>query len=309
MIIERAPAFLFNDARPSPTRLGRDGRKLAWVNKGMERFAEVMKAGFIQYELASRSGFLQGLDARLKIVFLLSFAVIISLKKTILAEVVIGIFLFALAAVSRLDLVKHYKKVLFLGFFFGFFITLPSALNFVSTGRVVVPLIHFSQPHDFWVYRVPRVLGFTEEGLRGVAMLTLRVMNSLAASFLVISTTPFFEFIKALKVMRVPDAFLMTLSLSYKYIFLFCETVYDMHLAKKARLVGPEAGTETRRWMAGRMAFMFRKSQHRCEEVLKAMRQRGPAGSISLHGYRVFTRRDWLMGFALLATEIILLLI
>ncbi len=279
------------------------------INKGIERFAEVMKAGFIQYELASRKGLFQSLDARLKIIFLLAFAVIISVKKTILAEIVIGVFLFALAAVSRLDLWKHYRKVFLLGFVFGFLVTLPSALNIVSTGKVVVPLMHFSRSYEFWAYRVPRVLGFTEEGLLGVAMLTLRVMNSLAASFLVISTTPFLEFIKALKVMRVPDAFLMTLSLSYKYIFLFCETVYDMHLAKKARLVGPETGTETRRWMAGRIAFMFRKSQYRCEEVLKAMRQRGSLSTVSLHGYGVLTKRDWLMGSVLFGTGVFLLLI
>jgi cobalt/nickel transport system permease protein len=97
--------------------------------------------------------------------------------------------------------------------------------------------------------------------------------------------------------------------LAYKYIFIFAFTVYDMYLAKKSRLVGPESSAHTRRWIAGRMAFLFNKSQHRCEEVFKAMQQRGFSGSISLRRYRVFTGRDWIVGSLLLCAGIVLLFI
>jgi energy-coupling factor transporter transmembrane protein EcfT len=137
----------------------------------------------------------------------------------------------------------------------------------------------------------------------------LRVINSRAAAFLVISTTPFAEVIKALKVMKVPDVFLITITLAYKYIFIFALTVYDMHLAKKSRLVGSENNANTRRWIAGRMAFLFNKSQHRCEEVFRAMQQRGFSGSISLRECRAITKRDWIVGSLLLCTGVFLLLI
>jgi cobalt/nickel transport system permease protein len=309
MTTNEIPSFLLDKSNSSKAPDSGEKRKRAIVNKGIERFAEVMKTGFIQWELASQNGFFQNLDARLKISFLILFAVVISLKSSLLVQVAIGIFLLGLAAISRLDLVKHYRKVLALGFIFGFLVALPSALNIVSGGPAAYPILHLSKPHQFWIYHIPQVIGFTREGIQGVSLLTLRVINSLATAFLVISTTPFAEVIKALKVMRVPDIFLITITLAYKYIFIFAVTIYDMHLAKKSRLIVPESSAHTRRWIAGRMAFLFNKSQHRCDEVFKAMQQRGFSGSISLRGYGAFTQRDWLVGSLLLCAGIILLFI
>jgi cobalt/nickel transport system permease protein len=308
MMRTQLPSFVLNDTRPEPHVPAKCGASLAVINKGIERFGEVMKTGFMQYELASRKGLLQDLDARLKVFFLLLFAIIISFKATILSQALIGIFLLLLAASSRLHLWRHYRKILLLAFVFGFLMAIPSALNIVSSGEVVFPLFQLSSPYDFWHYQIPQVVGFTGEGLLAVSLLTLRVMNSLAVSFLVISTTPFLEFVKALKIVRVPDAFLMTIALSYKYIFIFAQTIHDMHLAKKSRLVGRELQTDTRRWMAGRMAFMFRKSQYRCEEIFKAMQQRGFSGAISLCGSRSITKKDWLTGSMLLGAGVFLLL-
>lgn len=303
------PGFLLDESNSSKTPKPGEKRKRLMIDKGIERFAEVMKTGFIQWELASQTGLFQNLDARLKIAFLILFAVIISLKNSLLVQVGIGVFLLVIAALSRLDLVKHYKKVLALGFLFGFLVALPSALNVVSGGQAAYPILHLSRPHQLWIYHIPQVIGFTSEGIYGVSLLTLRVINSLATAFLVISTTPFAEVIKALKVMRVPDVFLITITLAYKYIFIFAVTIYDMHLAKKSRLIVPESGAHTRRWIAGRMAFLFNKSQHRCEEVFKAMQQRGFSGSISLRGYRAFTQGDWVAGVLLFSAAAILLLI
>jgi cobalt ECF transporter T component CbiQ len=308
MATAKIPSFLLEHSLAARIDDGA-GARLSIINKGIEKFATVMNAGFIQYELAGRRGFLQDLDARVKIFFLLFFAVLISLKNTFAAELLIAAFLLLLAMASRLNLATHYKKVIFLGFAFGFLISIPSALNLVSKGTVILPLIHLSQSHQFWIYRIPEVIGFTREGLLGVAMLTMRVMNSLAVSFLVIYTTPFLELVRALKVMRVPDIFLMTFALAYRYIFIFAETIHDMHLAKKARQIGSEKDMDTRRWLAGRMAFMFRKSQHRCEEIFKAMQQRSSSGSISLQGRGPMTRKDWIKGFLLLSAGIILLTI
>jgi energy-coupling factor transporter transmembrane protein EcfT len=123
-------------------------------------------------------------------------------------------------------------------------------------------------------------------------MLSLRVMNSLSITFLVFATTPFMEIIKALKVFRVPDIFLLTITLAYKYIFLFTATVHDMHLAKMSRLAGPERDAVTRSWVAGRIAFLFHKSQQRCEEVSRAMMARGMSGDMKLRHMPPWKRRD-----------------
>ena len=174
-------------------------------------------------------------------------------------EVAIGVFIFILATLSRLDLITFYGRVFFFGFIFGFLIALPSCLNIITKGEIIIPIVHLSKTYHFWIYEVPETIGITRQGLEGVGQLTLRVINSLSLSFLVIHTTPFPEIIRALKSLRVPDPFLMIITLSYKYIFIFAKIIEDIHLAKKSRIVEANAA-ETRNWVAGRMAFLLQKN-------------------------------------------------
>ncbi len=306
---EKIPEFLLARGNPA-TRQPRPLRRgSSFINKAIERIAEVMKSGIINWELSSRDGLLQRLDARVKILFLVFFIIIVSIKKTAFPEFMIALFTLSLCLASRLNLVSHYRRILLLSFVFGFLIALPSAFNVFAGGTIIIPIMHLAHPYDFWIYHIPAEIGITEEGLSGLSMLTLRVLNSLALSFLVFSTTPFPEIMKALKVFRVPDAFLMTIALSYKYIFIFARTVLDMHLARKSRLLGAERDSESREWIANRMAVMFAKSRHRCEEVYKAMVQRGFTGTITIRGYRSMTSRDWLIGVALLISGVLFLLL
>jgi cobalt/nickel transport system permease protein len=300
------PLFLLNTSS-SPLKKGGGKANLSYIDKGIEGFAGVLKEGYTQWELASKEGFLHKLDTRIKVVFWLFFIVIISLKKELLPEFCMFITVFTLVVLSRINLVKFYKKIFFLGFIFGFLIALPSALNVITQGKVLFPIITLSKPYDFWGYHIPKVIGFTEEGFSVVAMLTLRVLNSLSISFLVLYTTPFPEIIKALKVLKIPDTFLIIISLAYKYIFIFARIAADMHLAKKSRLVSAGKSAEARNWIAGRIAFIFRKTQLKCDDVFKAMVGKGFAGEIKLYQYQKIMGRDWIVGFFLFSLGLIFL--
>ncbi len=133
----------------------------------------------------------------------------------------------------------------------------------------------------------------------GVAMLTMRVINSLSLSFLVLFTTPFPEIVRALKILKVPDTFLIIISLCYKYIFIFSKTIEDMYLAKRARMLREEDNRKAREWTAGRLALIFRKTQLRCEEVFRAMVGRGFSDSIRLYGLLRMRPTDWASGAVL----------
>jgi energy-coupling factor transporter transmembrane protein EcfT len=106
-------------------------------------------------------------------------------------------------------------------------------------------------------------------------------------------TTPFHEIIRALKVLKAPDSFLIIITLCYKYILIFSKTVEDMHLAKKNRIVRELSHAEAREWITGRMAFLFRKARLRCEDVFKAMVGRGFSDSIKFYGFRKMRSTDW----------------
>jgi energy-coupling factor transporter transmembrane protein EcfT len=231
--------------------------------------------------------------------------VVISLKRVVLPEAVIFIFVFSLVALCRLNLINFYKKVLVLGFVFGFLVSAPSALNVIVPGKVIMPLVVLSRPYDFWIYHVPPTIGITQEGIPIISLLTLRVLNSLSISFLILYTTPFADIIKALKVIKVPDTFLIIISMTYKYIFTFAHIVSDMYLAKKARLACGNGRKKAREWIAGRIAFVFKKTQIECEEVFKAMNARGFSGEIRLYHHRKVTGKDWATGLCLIAAGIV----
>jgi cobalt/nickel transport system permease protein len=294
----KVPAFLLK--RPSPTPPGRDRGKLnmPFIEGGLHHLTFVIRTGYAQWESASTDGFFQRVDARIKVLFLLFFILIVSLKKDVGQEVLLGAFIFLLTVAARLNFFILYKRVLFFGFFFGFLIALPSAFNVITRGEMILSVLHLSKPHNLWIYRIPAEIGITREGVYGVAMLTLRVMNSLAFSFFVLYTTPLSEIIRALKVLRVPDTFLVIITLSYKYVFVFAKTAEDIHLAKKSRLAGPVSNAEARRWITGRIVFLFRKTQQRCEEIFKAMLGRGFSGDIRIYGGKKLQARDWVTGAA-----------
>jgi len=300
----KIPSFLL--AQPSSASLvkGKGKINISFIEKGIHHLADVIRSGYIQWDTASMGGFFQKIDARIKVLFLLLYVIIVSLKKEIMPELILGGFVFILALISRLNIFSFYKRVLFLTFFFGFLIALPSAFNVITQGEILFPVINFSKEYLFWIYRIPQQIGITREGLNVVAMLTLRVLNSLSLAFLVLHTTPFPDIIKALKVMRVPDSFLMIITLSYKYIFIFAKTVEDMHLAKKGRLASRVSAAAARNWAAGRIGFIFRKTRLRCEEIFKAMLSKGFSQDIKFYEARKLNSLDLFSGGILLLTGV-----
>ena len=300
-MISEIPSFLLNSSS-APSQIRGGGRaNMSYLEKGIKGFAELFTEGYAQWDLSSKKSFLHDLDARIKIVFWIVLIVVISLKRMVLPEAAIFLFIFTIAGLCRLNLIAFYKKVLVLGFVFGFLVSAPSALNAIVPGKIIMPLLTLSRPYDFWIYHVPQIIGITEEGTSIISLLTLRVLNSLSISFLILYTTAFADIIKALKVIKVPDTFLIIISMTYKYIFTFAHIVSDMHLAKKARLASVTGRKEARNWIAGRIVFVFKKTQIECDEVFKAMLSRGFSGEIKLYHYREMTGKDWATGLCLIA--------
>jgi cobalt ECF transporter T component CbiQ len=226
------------------------------------------------------------------VIFLIFFVIIVSLKTDILPEAAITLFTFLLVVSSRINIAQFYRRIAGLTFIFGFLVVFPSACNVVTPGEMILPIIHLSHPYEFLIYHIPEEIGLTRQGLDCVIMLSLRMMNSLAISLLVIYTTPFHRIIKALQVFRVPQALLLVITLSYKYIFIFVKTVESMYLARKSWLVGMARDDEARIWVAGRIAHMFRKSMSRYEEVFRAMVARGYAEEVKLSDIGELTATD-----------------
>jgi cobalt ECF transporter T component CbiQ len=301
------PAFLLQSATSDTNSFGRGRVKTSFIDKGIHHAAQIIQTGYVQWESASKDNLFQGIDARIKVITLLFYIIIVSLKKDIMSEALIGVFVFILTIIGRLNVLSFYKRVIFFSFIFGFIAALPSAFNIIISGEIIFPIIHLSKAHHIWIYQIPKDIGLTSVGITAVTMLTLRCMNSMSLTLFVLSTTTFPEIIKALKVMRVPDAVLMIITLSYKYIFIFAKIVEDMHLAKKSRLIEQLSLAEGRSWVSGRIAYIFKKTTLRCEEIIKAMLSRGFSDNIKIYGLKKLCARDWTTGAIFLIIGIVFL--
>lgn len=267
------PAFLLEKRRDSGEVPA--GANSAFIDQGLKRLASIVKSGYINIEFLANDSLIRRIDARIKVLFGLFLIIMITLKRDAASGACILLLIVALALISRLNLLAFVRRAFFFGFLFGFLISLPSSLNLIARGEIILPLFELPHAYNFWIYHIPQNIGFTLEGIKGALMLTLRVTNSVAASYWILCVTPFPDIIRVLKVFKAPDEILMIITLTYKYVFIFAKTVEDMYLAMRSRMAGPLKNGGVRDIMAGRIAFVFKKTQARCEDLFKAMLARG----------------------------------
>ncbi len=303
---EQIPAFLVEKGDIKPPKL-KKGLPPSYLDRSIQSLSKIIWTCYIEWETASQEGLFQRIDSRIKIFFLIYFIVIVSLLKSLLPEVILGTFLMVLVIFSRLPLFQFYKKIFIAGGIFGFLIPLPSALNLFSPGEFLLPPLHLPKFLINSAYPFPELIGITRDGLLGVLMIACRVINSLSITLLIIYTTPFPEMMRGLVFFRIPEEMAMVITLSYKYVFLFVKMIQEMYLARKARYMGGEKGSAMRPWVAGRIVFVFQRSQKRFEEVYRAMVSRGFTGKAKTTLSQPFRISDLLIGIFILLAGILFL--
>jgi cobalt/nickel transport system permease protein len=105
---------------------------------------------------------------------------------------------------------------------------------------------------------------------------------------LLVLTTPWADVLKSLRTLRVPQVFVLILSMTYRYVFLFLHTANGILLARKSRVVGRTSGGEQRRWITGTMGNLMSRAFKMSNDVYAAMLARGFGGEIrTFTTYRV----------------------
>jgi hypothetical protein len=106
---------------------------------------------------------------------------------------------------------------------------------------VVVPAIFFV-PGDrvFDLALGPAHLAPSWNGLAGAVLFVSRVGVSVSLAVLLVVTTPWADVLKSLRALRTPQVFVLVLSMTYRYIFLFLHTQRDTPGAQEPR-GGPDA--------------------------------------------------------------------
>ena len=291
----KIPQYLIRiaDNQYNPAKLKR--AKLSFLDKTIINSSKAVKSIYLQAENAARDNFIQKINPNVKLISLIYMAIVISVVNNPGMQIVITAFIFLIYIIARLKLFEIYRKIFFLAFIFGLLVVLPASLNVITPGKIIFNIITFNKPSHFLVYNIPQSIGVTTNGIQVVFLVFLRVLNSVSFALLVVFTTPFPSLIKSLKMIGVPDTFLMIISLAYKYIFILSRTIEETYFAFKSRLSGNIKNSSIRTLVGGRIFFIFKRSVIIYQETYHAMVSRGYCGKVVLHSQNHFTLKDALV--------------
>jgi cobalt/nickel transport system permease protein len=128
---------------------------------------------------------------------------------------------------------------------------------------------------------------------------------SILAMILLISSTSFSHFLKALQKLKVPMVLVMIFSFMYRYLFVITDELMNVRTAKEARTVGGSAWYHTK-VLANIIGVVFISSYERSERIYKAMLSRGFDGTIRTLDDFSLKNRDYIFGFSAISIFILI---
>ena len=255
--------------------------QFGWIEKTISGIAGTIEQAVFTEEHARKNGWLQRLDPRAKLGMFLV---------TVLAASLSNSF-FALAALYLIVLLVAWRsKVPFDFFVKRVWVGIP-----FFAGVVIIPSIFFTTGHRLFDLTVgPIHFGPSVASLMAALVFVSRVGVSVSLAVLLILTASWADILKSLQAFRVPQVFILLLSMTYRYIFLFLHTVNGMFEARKSRTVGRTSGRQQRGWISDSMANLMNRSFKMSNDVYAAMSARGFNGEVRAYNAYRMTISDWM---------------
>ena len=218
-------------------------------------------------EHANHRGFLQSLDPRIKTITFLSFLVTaVSLKS---AALIGGLYLLCLllAVLSSLPIGFFMIRTWVFIPMFSLCIVIPALFSVVTPG---VPV---------WSCSVLGIkLVMTRQGLDGAVLFVARIATSVSLVVLLSLTTRHAELLKVLRVFGVPQVFVLTVTMCYRYLYLFAVMVENIFTAVRSRVGVVAHHKHGQRVVAWNIANTWNRTGQMSEDVYRAMLSRGYTG-------------------------------
>ena len=254
-----------------------------FIERSISGALSFFKESVFSDDCASKDGFLQSLDPRIKTVTLLLFVVQVLFTKNIVVLLSLYAISLLLAYFSKIRMGFFLKRTWIFIPLFSLFIALPAIFSVFTPGETLVTL-----------KMAGLKLIVTRQGLAGAGLFVTRVITSVSFIVLLSITTKHFELLKVLRIFKIPQVFVMTLGMCYRYIFLFVGIIENTHLAVKSRVgtaVHPKRG---QRIVASNIASLWQRSYQLNEDVYQAMLSRGYSGEpLVLDNFKAGLQ-DWL---------------
>jgi cobalt ECF transporter T component CbiQ len=173
-----------------------------------------------------------------------------------------------LATLSKVPMGWYLKRVWLFVPLFSLVILIPSMTNLVTRGEPVGPSVQLLGTSIY----------FTKEGLSYAVTFILRVGAAVSLSILMVATIGWSRLMAAMAQLRFPPSLVIILDMTYRYIHLFLDTVANMFMARKSRMVSRPSKREIREIGGSTVTNLFNKSYKMSENVYQAMISRGYTG-------------------------------
>jgi len=227
----------------------------------------LLKESVSRDEIAQGKGLLQGCDPRYKLV-----SIAVLLASALIARKAEGLFalyivVISLALASSVSLTFFLKRTLFFIPIFSLLIVLPAIFGFVTPGK---PVASFNL--------LTLNVTITAQGLSSAGILLLRILDSVSLAILLVLTTKQHTILKVLRVFRVPQLFIMTMGMTWRYIYLLLDIVQNSFIAIRSRVGYVTSAKTGRRIIGANIGTLWLKSYRLQNQVYDAMISRGYTG-------------------------------
>lgn len=245
-----------------------------------------MKDSVFADEYAAKKGFLQSLDPRIKAITIFAFMIGVLFTKSLFVAAGVYALCAVLAFFSRINAVFFLKRTWLFIPFFSLFIAVPALFNVFTPGDTL------------YVFKAGGITFIvTRQGLSGAALFVVRVAASVSYAVLLSITTKHVELLRVLRVFKVPQIFVMTLGMCYRYIYLFADIIENTYRAMQSRAGAGIYLKSGRHIVVWNISALWQRSMHMQSQVYNAMLSRGWRGEPRvIQEYTVSARdRLWLV--------------
>ena len=243
------------------------GRHNSFIERSITGALSFLKESIFAEEYASKPGFLQSLDPRIKVITIFLLIIATVLTKSIAVSCVLYALCLILAYFSQVKISFFLKRTWIFIPLFTLFIAIPALFNIFSPGEAL-----------FSLNLIGYKLSITRQGILGATLFVIRVTTSVSFAVLLSLTTRHFDLLKVLRIFGIPQIFVMTLGMCYRYIYLFLEVTENTYLAIKSRVGTRVHYKRGQHMVAWNMASLWLRSYHLNEAVYQAMLSRGYTG-------------------------------
>lgn len=267
--------------------------------KNQNRFIERSIMGALSFlkeslfadEYASARGFLQARDPRAKMVMILSLLLTVLFSNSAQCIACVYGICLLLAFSSSIDVVFFVKRTWLFIPLFSLCIAIPALFNFFTPGE---PLARFT------LFTLTIII--TRQGVASAVIFFLRVLASVSLCVLLSLTTRHNVLLKVLRIVGVPQVFVMTLGMCYRYVYLFIEIIQNTYSAMKSRVGIISSSVKGQRMVAWNIASLWHRSFAMHYQVYNAMLSRGFTGEPEVMSDFRMTAQDiaWLVASILL---------